>query len=93
MTTLANRATPVRGDDYVEAMRPQWHDAIKRRMAKIDALSPKMRAVVHEYGWEPVKLLMDLGATNPAQVEHIIRAIRGIGQDREDRVVLTRKNA
>lgn len=63
-----------------------WQQSIQRRMAVIDALPQKMRLVIHEYGWEPVKLLMDLGVKSPQQVEHIIRAIRGSGQAKEDRV-------
>jgi hypothetical protein len=62
--------------------RAQWHAECKRRMAQIDALGPVHRALVHEYGWEPVKMLMDLGAKRAAHIEHIIRAIQG--RDKED---------
>lgn len=64
--------------------RAQWHAECKRRMAQIDALPPVHRALVHEYGWEPVKMLMDLGARRAAHIEHIIRAIQG--RDKEDLV-------
>ncbi len=73
-------------DEFVEAHRPEWIAACKRRMAAIDALHPEMRKLVHEYGWEPVRLLMELGAKRPGHVEHIIRACRGLDQSREGRV-------
>lgn len=65
-------------------MRAAWKEQSERRMARIDALPPAHRALVHEYGWEPVKLLMDLGAKRAGHIEHIIRAIRGLGQEPED---------
>lgn len=49
----------------------------EKRMAQIDALPPNVREIVHEYGWDPVKLLLDLGAKSPRQIEHIIKACRG----------------
>lgn len=78
------------GDEYHEAMRPKWIEACKRRMARIDSLSPEIRRIVHIYGWEPVALLMDLGAKSPAHIEHIIRACIGLQQNsksREDRAL------
>lgn len=54
---------------------------IKRRAEKrfliIDSLHPKVREVVHEFGWEPVRLLMELGVTRPGQLRHIILCCRG----------------
>lgn len=55
----------------------------EKRMEKIDALPPKIRALVHEYGWDAVKALMDLGAKSPGQIEHIILACRGADKARK----------
>jgi hypothetical protein len=68
--------------------RPQqWQDAAIRRMARIDALPREVRALVHHYGWEPVKIFLDLGVTRPGQLEASIRAVRLMDAGGEDRVL------
>lgn len=67
-------------DAFHDEHRAQWKAACERRMAVIDRLHPKMRLVVHEYGWEPVRLLMELGVKSPRHMEHLIRSIRGMDQ-------------
>lgn len=86
---MSDARTSARGRDRVTEPTPeqraQWHAECKRRMAKIDALGPVHRALVHEYGGgEPVKLLMDLGAKRASHIEHIIRSIQG--RDKEDMI-------
>lgn len=61
-------------DDQLNDMRKT---RAEQKMKQVDRLSPELRALVHEYGWEPVKCLMDLGARGPRQILHIIRACRG----------------
>ncbi len=64
-----------------EIMSPEHLADLKgrceRRFAVIDNLPKEVREVVHEYGWDAVKLLRDLGVTKAAQLRHIIKAIRG----------------
>lgn len=52
------------------------HERIKRRMETIDNLAPEVRALVHEYGWEPVSLLMEVGVKKAHHLEQIILACR-----------------
>lgn len=66
-------------------MRKPWTEddlqVVKERAEKrfrvIDNLPREVRELVHEYGWEAVKLLMELGAKSPGQMRHIIKTIRG----------------
>jgi hypothetical protein len=68
--------------DWVE-ITVERQARIKRRMDAIDSLPADVRAVVHEYGWEPVKLLMGLGVKKAGALEHIILACRGGGSRRD----------
>lgn len=45
------------------------------RMAAIDALSPEQRALVHEYGFNVVKALMDLGVRKPSAIRHVVETV------------------
>lgn len=45
------------------------------RMAQVDALSPDLRALVHEYGFPTVKSLLDLGVKKPRQIKHVVETI------------------
>lgn len=58
--------------DYEHAKR-----RAEKKFAIIDKLTPEVRAVIHEYGWEPVQLLMELGVKRAGRLLHIIRACRG----------------
>lgn len=51
-------------------------------MDRIDKLPPPVRAVVHEYGWYFVQMMLDLGVKSAPQMRHIAYAVsagRGAG--------------
>ncbi len=53
-----------------------WIDGRRsRRMATIDALSPELRALVHEYGYTVVKSCMDLGVVKPRHIRQIVETV------------------
>ncbi len=73
-------------------------DAIKRvqaRMAKVDAMPPPLRALVHDHGLTIIQAFLDHGITRPRTIRHIIQVVqRGsyeIG-DRTDRPRIERNN-
>ena len=47
----------------------------QNRMAQIDALSPELRALVHDYSWSVVKACMDCGVKEPRRIRHIVERI------------------
>lgn len=49
---------------------------VERRMAIIDAQSPPIRAMVHEYGWGVIKAFLDAGAKEPNLIKHCIYLVR-----------------
>lgn len=58
-------------------MRDQrWIDQKRRRrMERIDNLSPEMRGLVHEYGFTVVGAFLDLGITKPNQIRHAVETV------------------
>ncbi len=62
--------------------------AYKHVMPKIDNLPADIRAVVHEYGWEFVNQMLQLGCKGARQMRHIaysVHAGRGAGAELRDR--------
>lgn len=51
-------------------------ERVIKRMAVIDSQSPEIRALVHEFGWNVVKLFLDNGLRNATQIKHIIGQVR-----------------
>lgn len=47
----------------------------QRRMAVIDDLSPDVRALVHEYGWNVVNAFLTLGIQNPRHIRHLVQTV------------------
>lgn len=47
----------------------------RKRMAAIDALPVDVRALVHEYGFNVVKTLLDLGVTKPKHIRHVVETV------------------
>lgn len=45
------------------------------RMAKIDALPPELRELVHEYNFDVVRAIMDCGVMKPARIRHIVETV------------------
>jgi ATP-dependent RNA circularization protein (DNA/RNA ligase family) len=45
------------------------------RMANVDNLTPELRELVHEYGLNVVKALMDVGVQKPKQIRHIVETV------------------
>lgn len=45
------------------------------RMAKIDALPPDIRALVHEYGYSVVENFMACGVTKPRHIRHLVETV------------------
>lgn len=69
------------GEPITDEERAAWHTARKKRMGRIDALPQPIRFLIHEYGWDPVKIFLDLGLTSPRHIEHNIRVIRELGSE------------
>lgn len=47
----------------------------KKRMEKVDALSPELRALVHEYGFHIVNQFMMHGITRPRIIRHLVEIV------------------
>lgn len=45
------------------------------RMARIDAMSPDLRACVHDYGLTIVDACVQLGITKPRHIRHLVTTI------------------
>jgi hypothetical protein len=58
-------------------------------MDEIDNLPPVHRALVHEYGWGPVKELMALGVTKASRIEHLILLCKHGIQPKADNFKIT----
>lgn len=72
------RAEPPRERMTSEQAKPR----VERRMAQIDSLTPDQRAVVHEYGWNLVDILIRHGVTKPKHMRAIINAVTQAAVDR-----------
>lgn len=69
-----------RKDGTAIGSEAHWRDLQQRaekRMARIDTLPADIRELIHEYGWDGVKELLDLGVKRASHMRHIIKAIRG----------------
>lgn len=51
------------------------NDKSRRKMAAIDALSPEMRACVHEVGWGLVKEFMECGVHDPKVIIRLTKVV------------------
>lgn len=59
--------------------QPKPKDAAQRRqdrMARVDAMSPKLRALVHEHGLTVVDQFIQCNVTNPRHIAHLIEVVR-----------------
>lgn len=45
------------------------------RMERIDAMSPELRELVHEYGFNVVNCCASLGVTRPRHIRHLVETI------------------
>ena len=81
------------GDPITPEERAAWHAACKRRMARIDSLPQPIRLLIHEYGWDPVRIFLDLGLKSPRQIEHNIRMVRALDSEGGILTGKARKNA
>lgn len=57
----------LRGEDVKER--------VERRMARIDALSPELRAVVHDLGWSVVEAFLQNGVNKPRQIRRLVQVV------------------
>lgn len=48
----------------------------RARMAKIDALSPDLRALVHEEGWHVIDAFLQHGVKRAKSIRHLITVVR-----------------
>lgn len=64
-------------------------DRVERHMARIDALTPEQRMVVHEYGWNLVDTFLRHGIENPKAMRALINAVTFNAIDRKDRAPLS----
>ena len=55
---------------------------VERRMARIDALTPQQRALVHEHGWNLIDTFMSHGVTSPKSIKALINAVKNAAVDR-----------
>lgn len=45
------------------------------RMARIDNLTPELRELVHEYGWNTVNAFIDSGVTRARNIRHCVETV------------------
>lgn len=64
-----------RGTRHPEVERQRYFDRVKTRMEKVDAMSPEVRAVVHDWGLGIVQTFLDCGVKDPRHMRHIILRI------------------
>ncbi len=64
--------TVMHSDDEHQAFVDRKRSA---RMAAIDVMTPELRALVHEYGLNVVKSMVDIGVTKPNHIRHIVRTV------------------
>jgi len=50
-------------------------DKRQKRFEKIDALSPQLRELVHEWGFTIVDNFMMCGVTKPKHIRHLINTV------------------
>lgn len=50
-------------------------DKRRARMAKVDALPPDIRELVHQYGLTTVQACMDHGVRRAASIRHIVETV------------------
>jgi len=53
----------------------KFQDRRVRRMARIDALSPDIRELVHEYGFNIVNGFLDHGVVKPRAIRHLVETV------------------
>jgi len=54
----------------------EWIDKKRaHRMARVDALSPELRALVHEYGFSVVDNFVRLGVSKPKHIRHLVETV------------------
>lgn len=46
-----------------------------RRMSEIDALSPDLRKVVHDYGYMIVRNFLNCGVRKPSHIRHLVETV------------------
>lgn len=60
---------------------PDYNGALVRRaqkrMARVDAMPPDLRAVVHEYNLEVVWEFLQHGVKKPSSIKHLIDTVTG----------------
>lgn len=46
-----------------------------KRMSRVDAMPPDIRALVHEWGLSITQAFLECGVTNPRHIRHIINMV------------------
>lgn len=46
-----------------------------QRMRQIDNLSPALRVLVHDYGWNCVRAFLDCGVERPNRIRHLVETV------------------
>lgn len=58
---------------------PHDHPIVMRkriaRMAAVDAMPKELRALVHSYGLNVVRALLDLGVSEPRHIRHVVETV------------------
>lgn len=57
-------------------------------MQRVDAMSPELRAVVHEFGLEIVTEFLAHGVKKPGSIKHLIESVRGTYGDGRPRFAI-----
>lgn len=60
-----------------EAASAEDQSRRRRRMERIDAMTPDIRACVHEYGLTIVDACLQAGVQKGRQIRHIVETVRG----------------
>lgn len=47
----------------------------KERMRQIDNLTPELRILVHDYGWNCVRAFLDCGVVRPKRIRHLVETV------------------
>ena len=76
--SLAAQLHHLRPCDPPDDERLAFLRRVRSRMSRIDAMSPTMREVVHEFGVDIVDQFASCGVTNPRHIRHLINRVRNL---------------
>jgi hypothetical protein len=57
-------------------MTPDAKARCEARMARVDAMSPELRGLIHDYGLTIVDAFLQCGVTKPRHIRHLVETVR-----------------